>query len=328
MPDVLPSPENALWRGLQSDAAANFAGRLQGVEFAPGDVIMRQGETPDFAIFILDGEAEVVRRLPGGREFVLDRIGAGAVVGEVGLLADVKRLATARATERTQALRLSAPMFRAAVDMGDQAAFAVARNVLAAMAARLRGQTERLLTAGPARVLTVNADDQTGAGLSAASFDWPAFARILPGLRRLSPEAAAAAAQAAECRIYGKGERIAPAGAPLDRVGFVLRGAVEAVGAGADRGQALDIVGPGGLCGAMAAIDGAPSPVAYIAREDSAVMSFAAPAFQQMLEQPDSLGIGMVKASADSLANALRRANNNVASCRRLARIARVRATA
>lgn len=78
--------------------------------FAPGDILMRQGDPADCAYVILEGEAEVLARTPAG-EFVVATLGPNAMPGEIGILTDAPRSATVRAKSRVRALRISPDVF-------------------------------------------------------------------------------------------------------------------------------------------------------------------------------------------------------------------------
>jgi hypothetical protein len=64
--------------------------------FAPGQVIIQQGDWGDCAYFIESGEVEVIRD-EGGASQVVARLSPGQYFGEMALLADAARNATVRA---------------------------------------------------------------------------------------------------------------------------------------------------------------------------------------------------------------------------------------
>ena len=78
--------------------------------FAPGDVLMRQGEPADCAYVILDGEVEVLGATSTG-EFVVATLGRNAMPGEIGVFTDAPRTATVRAKGNVRALRISPEVF-------------------------------------------------------------------------------------------------------------------------------------------------------------------------------------------------------------------------
>jgi len=86
---------------LPSAAIEALAAKLESVAFAPGDVLMSEGESGDDAYLIRDGEVDVLR---GDRR--LATLGAGSFVGEVSALTRTKRTATVRARDDVRAFRL------------------------------------------------------------------------------------------------------------------------------------------------------------------------------------------------------------------------------
>lgn len=76
--------------------------------FAVGETLMRQGETSQTMYVILEGRVRVDRWLPDERQVKLAELGAGDVVGEMGLLDSAPRSATVTAIEDTQALEIHA----------------------------------------------------------------------------------------------------------------------------------------------------------------------------------------------------------------------------
>ena len=78
--------------------------------FAPGDALMRQGESADCAYVILEGEAEVLGTTSSG-EFVVATLGRNAMPGEIGVFTDAPRTATVRAKSEVRALRISPEVF-------------------------------------------------------------------------------------------------------------------------------------------------------------------------------------------------------------------------
>ena len=66
--------------------------------YAPGSVILRQGEQVDHFFMIASGEVNVVLNSPGCPEISLARLGEGQFFGEVELLQSGESIASVRAT--------------------------------------------------------------------------------------------------------------------------------------------------------------------------------------------------------------------------------------
>ncbi len=91
---------------LPSEAIADLAAHLTPVHFAPGDVIVREGERGDDAYLLRSGDVDVVRTTVDGERAVA-RLGPGAFLGEVSVLTGSARSATARASSPVRAFRVS-----------------------------------------------------------------------------------------------------------------------------------------------------------------------------------------------------------------------------
>ena len=105
--------------------------------FAPGEILMREGDAADCAYVILEGEAEVLRRTGSG-EFVVAVLGPNAVPGEIGVLTDAPRTATVRARAQVRALRISPEVFLRLASGRPERALQVMRQLSAHIANDLR----------------------------------------------------------------------------------------------------------------------------------------------------------------------------------------------
>ncbi len=71
--------------------------------FRPGQLIIREGEAGDCAYLIENGRVEIFKTINGKRS-VLANLGEGAIFGEMALVDDAKRSASAEAVVPTTAL--------------------------------------------------------------------------------------------------------------------------------------------------------------------------------------------------------------------------------
>lgn len=78
--------------------------------YAPGQMVFNEGENGDRAFIIQEGEVEVFKR-NGEQESVFGRLGKGAIFGEMALLDDSPRMASARTTESSTLLIVTRDMF-------------------------------------------------------------------------------------------------------------------------------------------------------------------------------------------------------------------------
>src|SRR5262249_8313343 len=75
--------------------------RLKPRRYAPGQVIVRQGERAERFFIIARGEAEVLIELPETAPVRVNTLGPGQYFGEVALVRGTKRTATVRASQET-----------------------------------------------------------------------------------------------------------------------------------------------------------------------------------------------------------------------------------
>ncbi len=90
------------------DAIANAAIEQR---YQPGQEIVRQGDTGVGAFIIRSGKVDIVQD-KGGKEIKLATLGPGDVFGEMALLDEFPRSASARAVEPTTALGIQRWHFR------------------------------------------------------------------------------------------------------------------------------------------------------------------------------------------------------------------------
>jgi|SRR5215207_8451112 CRP-like cAMP-binding protein len=76
------------------------------IEFAEGELLIRQGAPSDSVLLIVQGEVDVCVETSQG-QVQLGRMSSGALVGEVGVFADLPRTASVRAHTPTQALKIA-----------------------------------------------------------------------------------------------------------------------------------------------------------------------------------------------------------------------------
>jgi putative ABC transport system ATP-binding protein len=87
---------------LSLDQLAAISARFTPRAYLPGSVLIQQGDTGDQFFILTRGEVEVILRVPGGQEILVDRLQPGQMFGEMALLAGGPRTATVRASTHTQ----------------------------------------------------------------------------------------------------------------------------------------------------------------------------------------------------------------------------------
>ena len=139
MLDVLAQTEGL--HHLPSEALARLADLGRPRHFPAGAVLLRQGDPSDHLHVILTGRVRIARERRDDRAPVLLReLGAGEVVGEMGLLDEAPRSVTVTALESTETLELG--LSDLAVAIVESPALAAA--LLRMLSRRLRTLTEQM----------------------------------------------------------------------------------------------------------------------------------------------------------------------------------------
>ncbi|MGE5335775.1 MAG: Crp/Fnr family transcriptional regulator [Nitrososphaerota archaeon] len=103
-------------------------------EYPTGAALLRQGETGIGLFIVTSGKVQITQQAPDGTTRDLGTFERGAVLGEMSLLDDLPRTATATALEPTRALAIPVWDFRAV--LREQPDIAI--KLLAIMSRRLR----------------------------------------------------------------------------------------------------------------------------------------------------------------------------------------------
>src|SRR5205085_3671991 len=91
----LPLP--SVLAGLPAGVLRLLAGRLGEQRYAPGDVVLRQGEPGEALHLVVGGRFAVERQRPDGSQHRLATVGPGDLFGELALIDGAPRSATVRA---------------------------------------------------------------------------------------------------------------------------------------------------------------------------------------------------------------------------------------
>jgi len=104
----------SIFHDLPEHEVETVEAQLRTVEFAEGDVIVRQGAPADKFFIIVDGEVEVIRDSEG-KTRTLGTLGRGQFFGEIAILRDTPRIATVRAVKATTLFAMERDIFRSVV---------------------------------------------------------------------------------------------------------------------------------------------------------------------------------------------------------------------
>lgn len=140
--EVLSLRQVPLFREVEPSRLKLLAFTSERVHFDAGQQLFAQGDPADAAYLILDGMAAVAIEGPQG-PFRLALLGANALVGEMGILAEQPRSATVTAEAATTALRISRTVFLELLAQFPQISIAVMRE----LALRLEQTNQQLAQA-------------------------------------------------------------------------------------------------------------------------------------------------------------------------------------
>ena len=107
--------------------------------FASGDHLFREGDPGDVAYLIKAGSVEILRRT-GNRETPLAKVGRGAIIGEMALIDDQPRMASAKAVDAVEATVIPLDSFKARLARL-QSVDPVMKRLLEVFVERIRIQT-------------------------------------------------------------------------------------------------------------------------------------------------------------------------------------------
>jgi CRP/FNR family transcriptional regulator, cyclic AMP receptor protein len=130
-----------VFEGLEERELAEVAHVAVPRSWAQGEVIFREGDEGDTCYLIKTGAVILTREHQDGRMIALAELRTGGMFGELAMFRNEARSATAEAIESTTAVALLAPDVQRLIRSNPDIAY----KLLAALAERVRGTTERLL---------------------------------------------------------------------------------------------------------------------------------------------------------------------------------------
>lgn len=125
---------------LGSDDISELADRLVPRRFSSGQIIFHLGDPGGLLYVITDGKVKISHSTPDGQEALLVILGRGDFFGELALLDDAPRSATAEALEPTETLTLHRTEFMRFIETHP----AFARHVLYVLARRIRHMNNQI----------------------------------------------------------------------------------------------------------------------------------------------------------------------------------------
>ena len=319
-----------LFAGIDEDGLEGIARIFQPVSFAAAASLVRQGQPADGAYLIESGSADVITALPGGGEMTVAALGPGSVLGEMALLESGIRSATVIARAPVSGYFIERDGFRMLLSQRNRAAFTLQNRITLLLCRRLRELNAKVAASDsgegargePARPAAESAEAAPAPKGAAPTFDWRAFLPVLPLFRRFGAADLDAFAAAARALRLARGQALFERGDAGGACYVVVRGAIELTGTRNGQRHRIGILGPGRLCGILAAIEEQPHSMSAGAREDTVVLEVGKAAFDSLFRGDDRVAARFQEAINQELLQALARTNNHLT---RLVSQARIR---
>jgi CRP-like cAMP-binding protein len=126
-----------VFAGLPRRLLGRLATKLFEKSYGPGEVIFHEGDPGKCLFVVLDGEVEILQQTNEGERRIVS-FGPGTAFGELALIDDLPRSATARASAASRLLMLYRSHFEALVGGDRGIAFVVMQNLLRMLAGYVR----------------------------------------------------------------------------------------------------------------------------------------------------------------------------------------------
>ena len=126
-----------VFAGLPQRLLGRLAVQLFEKQYAPGEVIFHEGDPGKGLFVVLDGEVEILREMKEGERRIAS-FGPSTAFGELALIDDLPRSATARASAPSRLLILYRSHFETLVAGDRSIALVVMHNLLRTLAGYVR----------------------------------------------------------------------------------------------------------------------------------------------------------------------------------------------
>ena len=272
---------------------------LRPVELLPGQVLFRQGDPGD-ALWVLGEGVELTLSAAGaegGRSVVVAYARQGETVGEMALVDDAPRSATAVVVQGGPAHQIQAVDFQTLRDARVPAAYKVLRQICLELCKKLRATNERIVPGSPRAPAAPPAPPA-----HRANAEWveafPAF-RALPEVVKL------ALAQKLEVVEVEGGTPLFSEGDVADAAWFLLEGEVT-VGR---NGRTLSTLKAGAMFGLIACIDEGRRSASCLTTGPARLLRLSDRDFDALFAKGNRFAYELVEVVARQLVSHLRDAN-------------------
>jgi CRP-like cAMP-binding protein len=244
-----------MFDGLQEAELVEVMSCFSETRIKAGEQIYREGEAATNACFLVDGELEALKALPGGGEAEVGVIAPGTMIGEMALMVGGVRTATVRARRQSTVLKVSYYFFHAALDQMSIPAFKILHALILTMTERLDELQARILKQWDCEAFIASSASTPGDGVAnlPPSYEYRPFLSVLPCFENFDENEIDGVLTHGEVLEMPRGEYLYREGSEPSACYVVLRGAIER-SVMRDRRYQLSVLGPGRLCGGNAMI--------------------------------------------------------------------------
>ena len=256
-----------------------------------GEILWNQGDNAQEMLFVVNGALSASLRVPGGRAVEIGRAGPGEVVGEIGLLDGDGHTMSVRVTETATVLALGRMDFAALLARHDSSAFRLKRQLASHFTARLRNQL-RQLAASLGGEVDVPRTEVPAQGVAESEYCGPPDSKYVRRMATFHDFDSLAlwgfltSGSYAQCPSR---RTLLAEGAPSTVCYLTINGAVEKVVVRGDRRIRVGLAGPGKAFGYESLLDGRPSPVTAITREQALLLVLPRGHFEQLYNGEDAV---------------------------------------
>ena len=134
--------------GVGADSLKAVSQIAEELTFEAGQMLFEEGQPSEYLYMVQQGEIDIVYKLQGGEECVVDTVIGGDLVGWSSLVEPFETTATATARSAGHAVRIHGPALRELCDQDTQLGYALMQHIADALSTRLQGALVQLAAAG------------------------------------------------------------------------------------------------------------------------------------------------------------------------------------
>jgi CRP/FNR family cyclic AMP-dependent transcriptional regulator len=130
--------------GVSSESLKAVAAVADERDFRSGEILFREGDPAHYLHIVRQGQVDIIYRLQGGAERVVDTVVGGELLGWSAVVEPYLSTATGVAREAGQVVRLPAARIRALCDQDPSLGYRLLMHVTRVLSDRLQGARVQL----------------------------------------------------------------------------------------------------------------------------------------------------------------------------------------